>query len=300
MKRHKTFHQVKQDLYDDIFNIFLEEWAEERGVHRNPPMGRYLAIPTVKELLSEIAAVNFKANRLVFSKDELVNQIQDFYQQKTDIYSRFDASKILGSILVDPGLFVEQAKGIYSFFHLTFQEYLTANHFVKTQSIQNLVSNHLHDDRYIKVFLFTAGIMHTADDLLVAMEGETSKTVNIPTLKVLTEWTKQITDASGSHYSGVAARAFAFRQYFFLRILNKIHETVKDWSRQTRDIRLCCAYDFSLDSYFYKDLELYEELYPFLYLDCYENLYQNLNLDLDLYKDLYRDLDLPPLPRVLP
>ena len=296
-----AIHEDSQDfpsreaiLYEKILNIFLRKWTAEKGVHRDPPMSRYLAIPTIKELLSEIAAENFKADHLVFSENELIDQIQEFYQRKTDTSSKFDASGILDAILVDPGLFVERANGIYTFFHLTFQEYLTANHFVKTQSIQNLVSNHLHDDRYREIFLFTAELMNTADDLLVAMEGEASKTVNIPKLKVLSGWVEQITATSDSPYSGLAKRAFAIRQYFFLRILNKIHETVKDWSRQSQDLKLCCAYDFSLDSNFYKDLELYEYLYPYLYLDCYQNLYQNLDLDLYLYQDLYRDLDLDP------
>ena len=82
-------------LYEKILNIFLKKWTAEKFVRRDPPMNSYVAIPTVKELLSEIAAENFKADRLVFSEDELIDQIQEFYQRKTDISSRFDASEIL-------------------------------------------------------------------------------------------------------------------------------------------------------------------------------------------------------------
>ncbi|MDE0013945.1 MAG: NACHT domain-containing protein [Candidatus Poribacteria bacterium] len=293
-----TIYEASQDfpssqatLYEKIFNIFLKKWTAEKGVRRDSPMSPYLAIPTVKELLSEIAAENFKADRLVFSEDELINQIQEFYQRRTDISSRFDASEILDALLVDPGLFVERANGIYSFFHLTFQEYLTANHFVKTRSIQNLVSNHLHNDQYREIFLFTAELMHTADNLLVAMEEEASKFINAPKLKTLSGWAERITTTSNGLSSGLVERAFAIRQYFFLRILNKIHETVKERTRQSQDFDFCCVYDFSLDSNFYKDLELYEDIYPYLYLDLYHNLYHNLDLDLHLYQDLYRDLE---------
>lgn len=136
----QDFPSSQAILYEKIMNIFLKKWAAEKGVHRDLPMSRYLAIPTVKELLSEIAAENFKANCLVFSENELINQIQEFYQRRIDTSSGFDASEILDAILVDPGLFVERANGIYTFFHLTFQEYLTANHIVgDTPSIQDPV-----------------------------------------------------------------------------------------------------------------------------------------------------------------
>ena len=124
----QNFPSSQAILYEKIMDIFLKKWAAEKGVHRDPPMSRYLAIPIVKEILSEIAAENFKANRLVFTEDELINQIQEFYQRRTDISSGFDASGILDAIFVDPGLFVERTNGNYSFFHLTFQEYLTANY----------------------------------------------------------------------------------------------------------------------------------------------------------------------------
>ncbi len=101
----QDFPSSETILYGKILNIFLKKWTAEKHVHRDPPMSPYLAIPTVKEPLSEIAAENFKADRLVFSEDELTNQIQEFYQRRTDISSRFDASGILDAILVDPGLF---------------------------------------------------------------------------------------------------------------------------------------------------------------------------------------------------
>ena len=288
----QNFPSNRASLYERILNIFLKKWTAEKHVHRDPPVSSHLDILTVKEMLSEIAAKNFKANRLFFSENDLIDQIQDFYQHRNDTSSKFDASGILDALLVDPGLFVEQANGIYSFLHLTFQEYLTANHFVRTQSIQKLVSNHLHDDQYREIFFFAAELLHTTDDLLMAMEAEVSKSINTPKLKALSRWVERITTTSDNLYSGLSKRAFVIRQYFFLRILNKIHETVKSQTGQSRHRDFCCAYEFSLDNSFYKDLELYEGIYPYLYLNLYQNLYQKLDLDLYLYQNLYRDLNL--------
>ncbi|MCE2399248.1 hypothetical protein J4G08_00005, partial [Candidatus Poribacteria bacterium] len=265
-------------LYEKIFNIFLTNWTAEQGVHRDLPMSRYLAILTVKELLSEIAAENFKADRLVFSENELIDQIQEFYQQRrVDISSGFDASKILDSILVDPGLFVERA--------LTFQEYLTANYIVGLpQSIQELVDEHLHDERWREVFLLTSGLRHKTDDLLtddllIAMEAEAAKLINTDGLRALFRWTEQITDTSNDRYNGIAKRSFALYQYFSLYVLNKIYEAVGNFIH----------FDRYQDIYRDLDRDLYQDLDR--YLDRDQDRDQDIYRDRDIYRYLYRDLD---------
>lgn len=297
----QDFPSSETILYGKILNIFLKKWTAEKHVDRDPPMRPYLAIPTVKELLSEIAAENFKADRLVFSEDELTNQIQEFYQRRTDISLGFDASGILDALLIDPGLFVEQANGIYSFFHLTFQEYLTANHFIKTQSIQNLVSNHLHDDRYREIFLFITGLMSEADGLLLAMEAEAVEYIDSPELEVLLQWAEKITDDPNDRYDRIAKQLFAIRQFFSLWMLNQIYEEVDYTSYDDPyyddpdfdDSELDRNSDQDFGFYFYPDpgKDLYRRLE--------QDLYQGLDLNflptqnyrgLNRYRDLYLDL----------
>ncbi len=276
----QNFPPNRAILYERILRIFLKKWTAEKHVRREPPVSPYLDIPTIKEMLSEIAAENFKANRFLFSEDELIDQIQEFYQRRTNTSSKFDASGILDTILVDPGLFVERANGIYSFFHLTFQEHLTANHFVRTQSIQRLVSDHLHDDRrWQEVFLFAVQLMPQADNLLVAMEAEAAKFINTIGLKALLQWAEGITDTPDDRYNGRSKRLFALRQYLLLRLLDKVHKTSNHKTERAQDL---CLYldlyegDFSI--YLYPDLGLY--------------LNHNLNLDSTIYRDLNLDIDM--------
>jgi len=71
------------------------------------------------------------------------------------------------------GLLVERARGIYSFSHLTFQEYFTARKIVTScnsyasddPTLQGLVS-HLAEKRWREVFLLTVGMLDSADVLL--------------------------------------------------------------------------------------------------------------------------------------
>ena len=288
-------------LYEKILNIFLKKWSAEKHVRRDPPMSPHLAIPTVKELLSEIAAENFKADRPVFSENELIDQIQEFYQRRTDTSLGFDASDILDAILVDPGLFVERANGIYTFFHLTFQEYLTANHFIKTQSIQNLVSNHLRDDRYREIFLFTAGLMGKADNLLLVMEAEVIEDIETPEIEELFRWAEKIIDGTHDRYDRIAKQLFAIRQFFSLWMLNQIYEKVDDIYYDTPDYDDPDYDDSEPDWSSDQDFEFYLLLDPGkdLYQGLEQHLYQDLDLNflstqnyrgLNRYRDLYLDL----------
>ena len=79
-------------------------------------------------LLSQIASIGFEHEKFYYEKQELIDLIIS-YLESIDYKSAdfFDhAEKILQSFLREHGLLVETAKGIYSFSHLTFQEYLTA------------------------------------------------------------------------------------------------------------------------------------------------------------------------------
>ena len=89
---------------------------------------------------------------------------------------RIDSEAVLKSIEAQHGLFVERAKGIYSFSHLTFQEYFAAREIVATSAYKNLVK-HLTEKRWREVFLLTISMMRSADDLLKLMKRKVDKIV---------------------------------------------------------------------------------------------------------------------------
>jgi hypothetical protein len=278
----QSFPSNRTILYERILNIFLKKWTAEKHVHRDPPVSPYLDILTVKKMLSEIAAKNFNADCVLFSENELIDHIQEFYQRRIDTSSKFDASKILDAILIDPGLFVERVNGVYSFLHLTFQEYLTANYFVSTEPIQRLVAEHLHDERWREVFLFAAELLPEADSLLVAIEAEAAKSINTPGLKALFQWAKRITDTRDNSYSELTKRAFAIEeQYFSLQLPNTIEEDIK--KRVKYALHFYRYLNLDHHRYLYRILNL--SLHLELHLDIYQNIYQNI------YEDLYRYVD---------
>ena len=297
----QNFQRNRASLYEDALNIFLREWLAEKRVRRDESISQYLDIADEKRMLSEIAAKNFEANRFFFGEDELITQIQEFGTSNANTLETFNARKILNTILIDQGLFVERVTGSYSFSHLTFQEYLTANYIAgHPQSIQGLVEGHLHDEQWREVFLLTSGLMREADDLLEAMEAEAAKLINTSRLKSLFQWAERITDTSNDRYNGIAKRSFALYQYFSLHLLNKIYKVVENIVNHDldRDLYLDLYLDRYLDLHFDLDRDLYLDLYRNLdrYLDSYFDLDLHFDLDLyrnlDLYFNLYLDRDL--------
>ncbi len=285
----QNFPRNRASLYEDALNIFLKGWAAEKRVNRGALINQYLDIADEKRMLSEIAKKNLEINRLFYSESELIAQIQEFGEGNTNTLETFNASKILDTILIDQGIFVEQVRGSYSFSHLTFQEYLTANHIVGDKhSIQDLVKQHLHDERWREVFLLTAGLMREADDLLEAMESEASEFINTDCLKSLLQWAERITDPTDNRYSGLAKREFVIGKFFLLRSLNEAHKMVKHKVSPSQDFDRDLDFHVALGSYLYLDRDIREDLYPFQY----DNLYEDLDLALDFYSHRGRDLDL--------
>ena len=292
----QNFPQNRADLYEKALSIFLEEWAAEKRVRQEESISQYLDVPAEKRMLSEIAAKNFEASYLLFSKDELIKQIREFGEGNANTPSTFDAPKIFETILVDQGLFVERVSASYSFSHLTFQEYLTASYIKEVRSIQRLVTNHLHDKRWREVFLLTAGLMHTADDLLEAMKMEAAKSLNTDGLKRLLRWAEHITDSLNDGDKGFAKRLFVIRQCISLSLLNKIYEEVKTLADQYPDFDINFSFYQNEDFDIYKDSSLCRNFYE--YYRFYQDGDSYLNLNFHLYKDrdqeqekkLYREL----------
>lgn len=291
--KYQNFPKNRTTLYQQALDTFLEKWPAEKYINRDTPSRRYFDVLDQEHLLSEIAAKNFEENCFLVKENKLIDQIRGFSEKSSIKLSKSGARKILKAITVEQWFFTEGANGVYSFSHLTFQEYLTANYFVSTQSIQQLVAEHLHDERWREVFLFTAELLPEADDLLVAMEAKATKCVGTDRLKILFGWAIRITNTSDRRYDKIAKRIFAIRQYFSLWLLNETYKAVKNQVTQHLDPNQNLDQDHFLDLYVDRDLDSY--LYR-KYRKDYQDLYQRRKYyryqELDSYLDFYLNLNL--------
>lgn len=175
----------RSDLYKQGLGLLLVRWDEARGIKRDE-VYRNLSLPYKLQLLSQLAAITFSKGEYFFEESTLQHLIADYLrtlpnQQIDESVVELDSVAVLKAIEAQHGLLVERARGIYSFSHLTFQEYFTARAIVAGThlSLQQLV-RHLTETRWREVFLLTAQMLPDADELLQLMKQQIDALVSVP------------------------------------------------------------------------------------------------------------------------
>ena len=159
-------------------------------------------------MLAEIAYEGFSKDQLFFQKQQLVDRIKGFLADTVDNPKYLDGQKILNAIAAQQGILVERAEDIYSFSHLTLQEYLTAQYISQKDSrIEELVTKHLTEKRWREIFLLVAGLKDDAGGLLRLMEKATQQCINTPKLHNLLIWVEKVTDTTSGDFQLVGKRA---------------------------------------------------------------------------------------------
>ncbi|WP_379085541.1 NACHT domain-containing protein [Pedobacter sp. UC225_65] len=160
------FPANRSSLYKRAMYILLEKWSAEKRIH-NEEVYQGLNADIEVEMLAEIAAHFYEKDKSFFYSDELKDRIKEFLLNTLDLKLP-PVSKILEAIEVQQGLLVQRAPDIYSFSHLTIQEYLTAYFYHSPKRTPILIENYIFDTKWREVFLLQAGMPYS-DDLILMM-----------------------------------------------------------------------------------------------------------------------------------
>ncbi|MBE9100434.1 NACHT domain-containing protein [Vacuolonema iberomarrocanum] len=246
------FPKNRASLYGEALDVVLKEWAAEKRIH-NDPIYRDLSIELERELLAELAFDSFVEDQLFFEKGEVTRRIREFLVSNVNAPKHLDSEKILEAIEVQQGILTERARNTYSFSHLTFQEYLTAQHIVDNQQVEWLVENHLADQQWREVFLLVAGLMpgkKGVDPLLMAMEQQARQYLDTPILRELIQWADRVTANSQNPAKSAVKRVGAI---FLARA--RAHDLVLTSVRNVaRDLSLVSTISHLLDLDLARDL----------------------------------------------
>ena len=166
------FPKRRAELYEDATEALLRKWDATRNIRRDE-IYQELSHRRRQQLLSHIAMRTFEAGEYFIERRVLEKQIDDYLRplaQNQDL----DANAVLRAIAAQHGFLVERARDIYSFSHLTFQEYFAAKYVVDNEArgAANLLArSHLNDNRWREVILLTASLLYDADEFFSAMRG---------------------------------------------------------------------------------------------------------------------------------
>jgi NACHT domain len=205
--RTQSFPNNRVVLYQKILDIFLEQWADEKMTHREPV---YASLNTELEkiLLTQIAYHGFVEDRLFFTRTELIDYVQNFLEDSVDKPKYLDGKAILNAIAIQQGILVERAENIYSFSHLSIQEYLIAQHLSQNGTLlREVVEQRLTELRWKEVFLMVSSLLPKADLLLEQMAAQ--QKLSTPKLQAFLSWANRVTTDSATPIASLAKQVFA-------------------------------------------------------------------------------------------
>ena len=206
----QTFANNRSGLYKKALRILLEEWAAEKRIMRQA-IYEGLSVELEEVLLSEIACEGFEADRLFIPQSQLVERIKEFLSSNLNAPKQLSGEQVLDAIAIQQGILVERVENVYSFSHLTLQEYLTARYIYAHGQISQMVEKYLTDERWREVFLLTSGLMvdRGSDELLLEMHKAAKQYAHNPKVKALLQWADQVTAGASGNFKPAAKRAVA-------------------------------------------------------------------------------------------
>jgi hypothetical protein len=210
---HQTgkFYSKRSKLYEEGLELLLEQWDKSRSIERDE-IYRDLSVERKLELLSYLAVKKFEQEQYVlFEQAEIEGYIAEFL----GIGSR-DSRVVLRAIELQHGLLIERAQKVWSFSHLTFQEYLIANYIVQKHQVKKLVIRHLVEKRWKEIFLLVSALVDDGNDLLEIMGAVASNYTRNPKLQNLLMWANQVTYGSRGAFKLAAKRSAALDLAFAL------------------------------------------------------------------------------------
>lgn len=210
------FPTKRSEIYRQGLELLLVRWDEARGIKRDEAYRNLNLFQKIK-LLSYIAAISFEKGEYFFEESKICQLISDYLYLLPDAPNdledlQINSKAILKSIELQHGLLVEQAKGIYSFSHLTFHEYFTARYIANgEQKIVEKVATHLIDNRWREVILLTSEMLKSCEDFFQLMKQQIDQLVVADEiLKDLLTWVMQKSATVRCNYHPSAVRAFYF------------------------------------------------------------------------------------------
>ncbi len=145
------------ELYEEALDALLKKWDSGRNIRRDD-VYRELTIKRKEGMLAQVAAETFDRGEYFIPQKTLARSFEAYLSRLPNAPEEVDGEVVLRAIIAQHGLFLERARDVYSFAHLTFQEYFAARYVVENEArgtLPRLIAQYANP-AYREVFLLTA------------------------------------------------------------------------------------------------------------------------------------------------
>jgi predicted NACHT family NTPase len=222
------FYSKRSKLYEEGLELLLVQWDKSREVQRGE-VYRDLSVERKLELLSYVAVKKFEQEQYVlFEQEELEGYIGEFLG-----IERRESQGVLRAIASQYGLLIERSHKVWSFSHLTFQEYLVTremlakcNPLFMDDPVLNYLVIHVTDKHWHEVFLLAVTMLDSPDILFWLMKAKIDELLaKNESLQKFLIWVDQKSQAVDVSYKPAAIRAFYFGN-LGLTLMEEIDDTI--------------------------------------------------------------------------
>jgi predicted NACHT family NTPase len=301
-------------LYKKGIKLLLNRWNESKqipGWEMGNETYRKLSRDEKEALLLSIAAYKFQNPQsfVLFEQEEIASQITQYLK----LSDSKEGVSVLKAMEAQHGLLIERADELWSFSHLTFQEYFTTQWLTQLSSEQ--LAENIFNPQWQRGIEQVVSSQQPADRLIRLIKQSIDYSVlDEPSLKEFLAWLFQKTSSVRTKYGSSALRSF----YFSLELdfdfnlacdldnvlsgnLNSSLILSRDLNRDLNRARaitqdLAPDFDYNFNHRCIQDpaLSLALDFDRKVILDRAHALDRELNLDLELTLDLtlYRTLDI--------
>ncbi len=254
--RRKKFPANRAELYEEAIDALLRDWDATRNIRRDE-VYKHLSMKYKKSMFARIAWGTFTENMYFIPERTLTKLIEQYIKNLPGFKPEElepDSHAVLRAIEAQHGIFVERAKKVHSFAHLTFQEFFTAKHIADTArdgSLERLVNEHLYDDKWLEIFTLTAEVLDDADYFVELMHHKNRELLDeVPELEELLRTVQEAIKPGDSKYSRPGREAAAlFIAFSHISILPLEIARIID-----HDINLDLVIDFLLAAAGFSDV----------------------------------------------